>query len=225
MKDVDLEEEQGPDETDDLQEGEGPDEADEAEVTQKRNELNEIDSELAERINEAINQCKVQHDNDLNRPLFMLAHAVRSIEEELNVRFPVATADEIICQWKNENYHYLDDTHDYLAEFLDKLSLVRFPKGRALLRAVEIAKGMEPLKKTIRLCSDFQLLASLCGVLQHQAGEKAFFLDGRSAAKALGRPHETVASWLRALIRLEIIKKVSPGHPGIAARYEYIAKA
>src|SRR5262249_50510234 len=190
------------------EESDETDESDEENVIREKKEVDELDSTQWEGIDEAIGQCEVQRDKDVNRPLFKLAHAVRSMEEELKVRFSIEITAEIVHRWQEQNHSYLDHLHDYLAEFLDKLSLVRFPRGRTLLRAVEIARYIQPPKKTKQLSSDFQLLANLCGVLQQQAGEKAFFLDGRSAAKALGRPHETVASWLRALQRLQIIKRV-----------------
>jgi len=173
-------------------------------------------------IDEAISECRVSANGNVNRPLFILAHKLRSIEEELNARFSVDVVAEIVHRWKEQNGDHLESEHDYLAELLDKLSLVRFPRGRALARAVEIARNIVPPKQTIRLSSDFQLLAALCGVLQRQVGKKPFFLDGRSGAKALGRPHETVASWLRALCRLGVIKRVSKGSRGMASRYEYI---
>jgi len=197
------------------EEAEGLDETDETDAVEEKKEVNDLQSELWLRIDKVIGQCEVHQDKDVNGPLFMLAHEVRSMEEELKVRFSIALCAEAVQRWQQGNHPHLDENHDYLAEFLDKLSLVRFPKGRALLRAVESARGIQPPKRTERLCSDFQLLASLCRVLQYQADKKPFFLDGRSAAKALGRPHETVASWLRALSdRLRIIRR---------ARYIYIA--
>ena len=63
----------------------------------------------------------------------------------------------------------------------------------------------------------------LCRQLQIEAGTNPFFLDGRSAAKVLGQPHETVASWLRALRRLEVIALDKKGRRGHASRYRYIA--
>jgi hypothetical protein len=88
--------------------------------------------------------------------------------------------------------------------------------------AVETARNIVPPEQTLRLSSDIQLLGTLCGVLQQQRGKKPFFLDGRSAAKALGKPHETVASWLRALCQLGVIKRVSKGTSGMASRYLYL---
>jgi hypothetical protein len=212
-------------ETDEIDETEEPEEAEErqeAEDLQEKEEVATLGPELSMRIDEAISECRVSGNRDINRPLFMLAHKIRSIEEELNVRFSVDVIAETFHRWQGQNHDHLENDHDYLAEFLDKLSLVRFPRGRALARAVEIAKNIVPPKQTMRLSSDVQLLASLCGVLQRQSDKKHFFLDGRSAAKALGRPHETVASWLRALRRLGVIRLISKGCRGMASRYVYL---
>jgi hypothetical protein len=210
------------DETYEIEEAEEAEETQEAEELEEKEELATLGPKLSVAIDGAISECRVSANGNINRPLFMLAHKLRSIEEELNARFSVDVVAEIVHRWKEQNSDHLENDHDYLAEFLDKLSLVRFPQGRALARAVEIARNIVPLKQTLRLSSDFQLLATLCGVLQQQAGKKPFFLDGRSAAKALGRPHETVASWLRALRRLEVIKRVSKGSRGMASRYLYL---
>jgi hypothetical protein len=191
-------------ETHELQE---PQETDESHETKgkrqlsQREEIGRLGLKLLFTIDEPISECRV-FDGNVNRPLFMLAHKVRTIEEELNRRFSINVCSQILDRWKEQNRDQLERGHDYLVEFLDKLSLVRYPKGRALANAVELARDIAPPAATQLLSRDVQLLASLCKVLQQQAAEKPFFLDGRSAAKALAKPHETVASWLRALCRL-----------------------
>jgi hypothetical protein len=208
-------------ETDEVEETQESQETEELEETK---ELTTLGPKLSMVMDKAISECGVLRHGDVNRPLFMLAHKLRSIEEELNDHFSIDVIAEAFHRWKEHNDDHLEDDHDYLAEFLDKLSLVRFPRGRALLRALEIARNVEPPKQTAPLSADVQLLASLCRVLQQQADKKPFFLDGRAAAKALGKPHETVASWLRALRQLRIIKRVSKGIRGTASRYLYVAQ-
>ena len=209
-------------ETEEAEEAEEAKESEETEALEETEELATLDPRLSMAIDEALSECRVSANRDINRPLFMLALTLRSIEEELSVRFSVDVTAQTLRRWQEQNHDHLEDDHDYLAEFLDKLSLVRFPRGRALLQAVEVARKVAPPPQTALLSPDFQLLATLCSVLQHQAGGKPFFLDGRSAAKALRRPHETVASWLRALCRLGVIRLISKGKRGMASRYEYI---
>jgi hypothetical protein len=208
-------------ETDESEEAQEANENQESTDLANREEVRCLGPRLSIRIDEVILKCGVS-DGDVNRPLFLLAHEVRSIEEELNRRFSLDANAQVVRRWEAQNHDQLEDGHDYLAEFLDKLSLVRYPKGRALARAVEIARGLVPPRQTTLLSSDVQLLASLCKVLQQKAGDKPFFLDGRSAAKALGKPHETVASWLRGLHHLGVIRRESRGVRGMASLYSYL---
>ncbi len=220
-----AEERQEAQETEESEENEETDEPTEPRKTnglEKREKKDSIGPKLWGTIDEAISKCEVTDNRDINRPLFMLAHKVRSIEEELNVHFSTNLTVAVVRRWQARNHDHLEDDHDYVTEFLDKLSLVRYPKGRALARAVEIARGLVPPKKTAFLSPDVQLLASLCKVLQQQRGKKPFFLDGRSAATALGRPHETVASWLRGLHHLGVIRRESRGVRGMASLYSYL---
>jgi len=134
-------------ETDEVEETEEAEESQESEELQEKQELATPDPTLWGRIGEAISECRVSNNRDINRPLFILANRVRSIEEELSIRFSVDVTAEIVRRWKAQNHDRLDDNRDYLTEFLDKLSLVRYPRGRALARAVEIARSLVPSRR------------------------------------------------------------------------------
>jgi hypothetical protein len=201
-----------------------PEESEEAEESKEAQEIDDLNPALLEIINPVISECTVGTGKEFDSPLFMLAHKVRGLEETLKRRFSVDATSAIIQRWQSVNQSRLDHSHDYLAEFFDKLSLVRFPPGRALFNAYEAAKKQSAPKQTMRLSRDVQLLACLCRELQREAETKPFFLAGRSAAKVLGKPHETVASWLRTLQYLGVISLVSKGQRGFASRYRYIAR-
>ena len=207
-----------------IKETQETDEAEEAEELQETHGTDDLDPRLWTIINPAISECRVGPDKGFNRPLFMLAHKVRGLELTLKRQFSVAAASAIVRRWQSDNQSHLDLDRDYLAEFLDKLSLVRFPRGRALFDAYEAAKKQSAPKQTTDLSSDVQLLACLCRELQRRAGTKPFFLAGRPAARVLGKPHETVASWLRALQRAGVIWLVDKGRRGSASRYRYIPR-
>jgi hypothetical protein len=200
-------------------------EREETNELEERATVDELNPELSHTIDGAISACRVLYEGNVDRPLFMLAHEVRTIEEERNLHFGVATAAEIVRRWKASNQDQLENDYDYLTDFLCKLDLVRFPRGRALANALERAKNISPPKQTEPLSEGVQLLAKLCCILQQDAGKKPFFLDGRSAAKELGIPHRTVASWLHALCRVGVLVLVSKGHRGAASRYWYVAQA
>jgi hypothetical protein len=210
-------------ETEEINETKESEEPEESGELEECEETGESNRDLWSIIDNAISQCLVITPKGTNRPLFMLAHKIRGLEEEQASTFPLDVISEIVRRWQSRNRHNLEDNHDYLTEFLDKLSLVRHPKGRALVNAFVAAKRLPPPKQTSSLSRDVQLLACLCRELQRQAGTNPFFLDGRSAAKVLGQPHETVASWLRALRRLVVIALVEKGRRGRASRYRYIA--
>jgi hypothetical protein len=213
------------DEIEEIEEAEEAQESGEANGLVERQAIDRLGPKLWVRTDEAISECRVPYNGDFDRPLFILANKFRSIEEELNGRFTIGVTADIVKRWQASNQDKLENDHDYLAEFLCKLDLVRFPRGRALANAVEVARNISPPKQTELLSAEFQLLAKLCCVLQDQAGNKPFFLDGRSAATALGISHRTVASWLHALRRLGKVILVSQGRRGRASRYRYIAQA
>jgi hypothetical protein len=211
----------GPEETNDTEQ---IGRATETSQSASRQRIDKLNPDLFKRIDGAICDHRVLSYGDFDRPLFMLSNKVRSLEEELNLHFPVATAAEIVRRWKASNQDQLETDYDYLTDFLCKLDLVRFPRGRVLANALERAKNITPPKQTELLSYEVQLLAKLCCILQQDAGTKPFFLDGRSAAKELGKPHRTVASWLHALCRVGVIVLVSKGRCGTASRYRCIAE-
>lgn len=210
-------------ETDEIKETKETKEPEELGELKEWEETGESNRDLLGTIENAISQCPVTIHKDVNRPLFMLAQKIRGLEEEQASMFPIELISEIAGRWQSRNQHKLEDNHDYLTEFLDKLSLVRFPKGHALVNALAAAKRLPPPKQTRCLSREVQLLACLCSELQREAGTNAFFLDGRSAAKLLRQPHRTVASWLRALCRAGVIALEAKGRLGFASRYRYIA--
>ena len=60
-------------------------EAEETEELKEKNSINLVQSFGSEYM--VTDECRVPDGGDYNRPLFILAHKLRSIEEELNARF------------------------------------------------------------------------------------------------------------------------------------------
>lgn len=198
-------------------------EKEETKESEEPEETNELHANRWEMIDKAIAECSVSDDKGFNRPLFTLARKVRGFEEEIGKRFSLSIHSQIIDRWQAINASNLDVGHDYLAEFLDKLFLVHFPAGKALMDALKAAKRLSPPKETTLLSKKMQLLACLCQELQRIAGTESFYLDGRSCAALLGEPHRTVASRLRALQQIRVIKLDGQrGFRGHASRYRYI---
>jgi hypothetical protein len=195
----------------------------EAVPSSNRRQVDKLSPDLLKRIDGAICRYRVRSYGDFNHPLFMVAQTLRSIEEELNIRVSTDVTVDVANRWQASNRDNLDNDLDYVAEFLGRLELVRFPKG-ALARAVEVARSIPPPNQTAVLSPKVQSLAKLCCVLQLQAGDEPFFLDGRSAGAVLDIPHSTVVIWFRGLCRLGLLKLISKGTRGEASRYRYTAE-
>jgi hypothetical protein len=208
--------------TEETEEKEESEEIKETGETQEIDEIDELPPDAWNDFRKVSLTCAVDSDGETNGPLFDLAREVRRCEERFTQIFSINILKKIIQQWQSNNSTHLKPDKDYLIEFLDKLSLVRFPSGLVLVKAFARATTQPPPSRLRGLKRGFQLLGCLCRELQRQSGNKPFFLDGRSAARVIGIPHETVASWLRALCRLQIIRVIQKGHLGRASRYQYI---
>jgi hypothetical protein len=183
-----------------------------------------LSSTQSEELATIISKCPLGKDRNSNAPLFDLAREIRGMESRLQLRFTTKLTAEIVRRWKEVNNAHLLPGHDYHAELLDKLSFVRKPAGAVLAEALACARHKPPLTQTLGFSEELQLLARLCRELQRRAGNNPFFLDGRWAARLLGVPHTSVASWLRALCgRLGVLQLVSRGVTGRASEYRYIA--
>ena len=183
-----------------------------------------LSSTQSEELATIISKCPLGKDRNSNAPLFDLAREIRGMESRLQLRFTTKLTAEIVRRWKEVNNAHLLPGRDYHAELLDKLSFVRKPAGAVLAEALACARHKPPLTQTLGFSEELQLLARLCRELQRRARNKPFFLDGRWAARLLGVPHTSIASWLRALSgRLGVLQLVSKGVTGRASEYLYIA--
>ena len=191
------------------------------EETEEPEELQEIEDVSAVvwgAVKEAIDRCTLIQAQTSNALLFQFARELRGIEDALQKALGPSLLQRIFGLWEKRNRQFLQPDHDYFAELSDKLSLVRFPSGFTLASAFQRACTHVPPARASGLGSEAQQVANLCRELQHCAGaNRQFYLDGRALAKLLGhQTHSTVASWLRALRRLRVIKlakKWSRGEP------------
>src|SRR3979411_2415438 len=74
-------------ETDEIEEPEEVEESQETEELEEKGELATLSPKLSVATDEAISECEVTNYGDTNRPLFVLANKICSIEEELNIHF------------------------------------------------------------------------------------------------------------------------------------------
>lgn len=174
----------------------------EIEETEEIKELEETDvvrEEVWRELNAAIEACILPFPNTSNRILFQLARRVRAIEKRHHSRLAPVLLRKVFNGWEAGNQTFLRPVNDYYCEFLGKLQAVRQPWGENLKSALESAY-LEPPSVRVQTIRDpdAHVLASLCRELQRRAGTEPFYLIGRACAELLGRPHSTVAMWLRA---------------------------
>src|ERR1700724_3880406 len=155
----------------------------ETEESQEIEEIDELPPHTWNDLSKVSLTCAVNSDWDTNCSLFDLAREVRRSEERLRQKFSSEILKKIFEQWQSANLKNLKPDKDYLIEFLDKLSLVRFTAGMVLVKAFGKAKTQPPPNRLKDFQRGFQLLGCLCRELQRQSGKNPFFLDGRSAAR------------------------------------------
>lgn len=68
---------------------------------------------------------------------------------------------------------------------------------------------------------EIRRLIVLCRALQHNTGEKPFYLACRTAGSVLGISHVLANKWLNLLVLDEVLKCEFVGNQGKASRYRY----
>ena len=66
-----------------------------------------------------------------------------------------------------------------------------------------------------------RLFVAFCRELQRAAGDKPFFLAGRSAADVTNESHPQVARWLRLLVMDKVLDLAKEGTRHHASEYRY----
>ncbi len=165
--------------TEETDESEEPDEIKEIKETDETQELEEIDEippHVWDEISKTIFMSAVGRDGDTNGSLFDLARIVRRYEEHLTKEFSLRILKQVIEQWQLANSGNLDPGKDYLIEFLDKLSLVRFRAGMVLVQAFKTAKAQSPPSRLKGFSSGYQLLGCPLPGASAASWDQAFFL-------------------------------------------------
>jgi len=162
------------------------------------------------------------------RKLFELARELKAFPELAEL--PVKSFKPIVQQWHKLALPYIRTkpfTDTWFA-FTRAWDRVKFPKGsdpisEAYARAVE--------SDTPPGCDEYDIqavvnLVKLCRQLQAMAGDKAFYLDCRTAGQLIGVDHTTAWRWLRGLAHDGVIKVVSTGSKTNrrANEYRYVAR-
>ena len=115
------------------------------------------------------------------------------------------------------------DWDESWSDFLHAWDNVRVPFGVSMQVALEKAE----LASNPECAAQFdgeptKLLIRLCRELQHRSGEESFFLDCRTAGKAIGTNKDSASSRFRLLVRTGVLERVKKGHTGCASEYRYL---
>ena len=113
-----------------------------------------------------------------------------------------------------------------LVEFLHAYQAVRYPWGTSpMTDLLERAKQRDPPEAVADYpTQEFRTLAALCRELQHEAGDKPFFLSSHQAAEMLGKHPKVVWQWLRLLCLIGVLEVVKVGNRRRATEYRYLER-
>lgn len=183
---------------------------------------------------EAVACCVPQHVNQNHACLFKLARGLLTIQLDHNINDDltiVSMRKDAFGLWWNESnakgFVRAGVSRDsYWEEFLAACEDARFPLGGMTLKlALQRAKQAKPPRAAIENFTNpkLWLQASLCRELQKLNHPEPFFLDCRSAAKALELPNPTQASrYFKTLCGVRILKVHQKGSQGKPTRFYYL---
>jgi hypothetical protein len=153
--------------------------------------------------------------------IFELARGVRALEKKGGWRLETSERLFVFKKWHEASKPFLDDTNDYLAEFLAAIPKVRVPKGegdtinKAIEKVLKLSVAELPTIVQVPGAPEawrriFALHCELSRVSTKK--DKAYFLSSRYAAKVRpGLSHQTAAKINLALAEVGAIEIVRPG--------------
>lgn len=166
------------------------------------------------------------HEN--NAFLFKLARAVKALEMQQG-RFTSLQLRDVFSRWYQQASELQvlrasQSKEDYMLEFLNGYRKAKYPLGSAVIqRAWTRAQETDPPQEAAQFENpQIRQLVALCRELQAEAGKEPFFLACRVVQRLFGhKSHTTAATWLGALVTLEILAIEAAGDTKNATRYRY----
>jgi hypothetical protein len=174
-------------------------------------------------LEEAVLLCvpSVVHAN--NTALFRLARAIKGMSgdptelrtQAFNLWFERARAAGVLRP---------EQTRDqYLVEFMNACRKARTPLGESPAElAMRLAATEPPPPEAAAFeTPEGKLLVALCWQLHRLAKGEPWFLASRTVARLTGRSHAAAATWLNALVAMNILEVVEEHTSSKATRYRY----
>jgi hypothetical protein len=181
-------------------------------------------------IERAISDTQPEQEGQRHRKLFDLCRSLKAIPSVVKAKR--STLRPIVKEWHRRALATIR-TKEFSAtwaDFLDAWKRVKYPAGHGRIdRAFKNAMKRKPPRRAARLYPDepkMILLAALCRVLQHRAGDKDFFLDCRTVGRLFDVSHKTAWKMLRVLCADRILKLRKSGSLArhLANQYRCVAR-
>ena len=163
----------------------------------------------------------IRAEDSPSEKVFELARGVRALEKQSGWRLETSERLFVFKKWHEASKPLLDDTKDYLAEFLAAIPKVRAPKGEGdtINKAIEkvLNLSVAELPTIVQVPGApgtwrriFALHCELSRVSTKK--DKAYFLSSRYAARVCpGLSHQIAANINLALAEVGAIEIVRPG--------------
>ena len=172
-------------------------------------------------------------DKSNGDPVFKFARAVKAFELTMDARLPETDLPAAFNIWWSEARSALPpetDRDECMFLFLDAYDKAKTPLGSNVIQnaLARVAATPPPPEANTYESPKLKILVHLCYELQRIAGDGAFFLSVRDAARAVGLSAKSLhhaSAYMRGLVRDGIIEAVEIGKPGghRATRYRYVA--
>lgn len=116
------------------------------------------------------------------------------------------------------------DWDESWSDFLHAWDSVRTPFGESIQAVLDKARVASNPKCAAQFSAEpTKLLVRLCRELQLRSGDQPFFLDCRTAGKAIGTNKDSAHKRIRHLVQMGILECISKGHTGRASEYRYLS--
>ena len=181
---------------------------------------------VAEQVEEAIAATLPRDFGQRHRQIFEFARWLKAIPAIADASTTALV--EYAREWHRRSLPAIRTKawEETLADFLEGWDKVQYPRGRGPMTDLvkRAAAGELPAVAEQFEQPELRLLVAVCRELQAVAGDGAFHLSSRAAGESVGVSHQHALRWLRLLVRLGILERVSQGdyRKRRASEYRYL---
>ena len=190
--------------------------------------LSPLSESVCRTIDDAVQLALPDKEHQNNDRLFILARAVKTLENQSG-KFTPAQLHDVFSRWLKRATEFLrpKQTRDeYMTQFLNAYASAKIPLGEGVITLAWKQAQEKPLPpEAIEHFEDqnLRLVVALCRELQIMAGKEPFYLSARTVQRLTKQEsHATAARWLRSLCVLQILHEVEKGKGVRASRYRYV---